>query len=295
MAENSSISWTHHTFNPWIGCTKVSPGCQFCYAEIFAGRYLKVGWGDKEPRHLTADTTWAKPLSWQKKAVKDKTRYRVFCASMADVFEDNDQLIPWRARLWDLIKATPNLDWLLLTKRAENYKKFFPWQWIHPNNFPKNIWLGTTICNQKEYNSNWIELKVFQEMTKASISFVSFEPLLGNIILHHGAPDWSIIGGESGFLKNARPMDLAWVKSMIAQIQAMDDKQHHIFFKQMGSQLAKKLKMADFKGEAGMQQLPPAYDWLKLQQIPLYNRIGNKEVSENHNQPTLFNHEKATC
>ncbi len=285
MAENSSISWTDHTFNPWMGCTKVSPGCQFCYAEVFSGRYMKVGWGDKASRHLTSDSTWAKPLAWQKAAVKNKTRYKVFCASLADVFEDNSQLLSWRDRLWDLILATPNLDWLILTKRPENYKKFFPYKWMYPGRFPQNIWLGTTICNQKEYNNNWLELKVFQNLYKVKISFVSFEPLLGNINLHYGAPDWSIIGGESGFLKNARPMDLAWVKNIIDQIQAMKGKDHHIFFKQMGSQLAKKLRMLDFKGEAGLHALPPAYDWLKLQQIPLQNKTTS---TNNNNQLTLL-------
>jgi len=279
MGEFSKISWTDHTFNAWIGCTKVSPGCRFCYAEEFANKYNFAKWGTA-PRYLTADSTWAKPLAWNKRAEKEKIRYRVFCSSLSDVMEDNPEVEQWRKRLFELILQTPHLDWLLLTKRSDNYWKFFPENWLC--NFPKNIWIGYTICTQKEYDEHYAHFRDFQIFTKASISFISFEPLLQPIILKLGAPDWSIIGGESGFLKNAREMNLAWVKSLIGQIQAMNDKKHHIFFKQMGSHLAKKLNMQDKKGETGIDKLPPAYDWLQLREIP------KVEIKEEQKTLSLF-------
>lgn len=266
MAENSKISWTNHTFNAWIGCTKVSPGCKFCYAEEYANKYRIAEWGEKKSRHLTADSTWAKPFVWDKKAAKANERHRVFCSSLSDVMEDNPQVEQWRQRLFDLILRTPNLDWLLLTKRPDNYWKFFPESWLR--NFPKNIWLGYSVCTQNEYDEHYAHFRDFQRFTKASVTFISFEPMLQPIILKMGAPDWNIIGGESGFLKNARPMQLSWVKSLIGQIQALQDKKHHIFFKQFGSHLAKDLKLVDKKGEFGIEKLPPSYDWLKLREIP---------------------------
>lgn len=284
MAENSKISWTDHTFNPWIGCSSVSPGCKFCYAEVFAGRYLKVRWGNN-PRHITAASTWKKPLHWQKMAEKNNTRYRVFCASLADVFEDNAELIQPRAELWKLISATPNLDWLLLTKRPENYEKFFPEDWLKKAGyFPQNIWLGTTICNQAEYDTNWAILKAFQSRYAVNVSFISFEPLLGRITLNNGAPDWSIIGGESGFLKDARPMELEWVQHLIKYIRALNDPSRKIFFKQFGTQLAKKLKLKDGKGENWEGQLSAMYNWLTVREIPFYTE--KKSIA--NPQPVLF-------
>lgn len=118
MAENSKIEWTDHTFNPWIGCTKVSPACDNCYAETFAKRTGGPKWGKDEPRRLTSHANWQKPLAWDRKAARLGVRYRVFCASLADVF---DVEVPddWRDRLLALIAATPHLDWLLLTKRPK--------------------------------------------------------------------------------------------------------------------------------------------------------------------------------
>jgi len=280
MAENSKISWTHHTFNPWIGCASVSPGCKFCYAETFAGRYLHVRWGN-HPRHLTAESTWSKPVAWHRKAVKENTRYRVFCASLADVFEDNNQVFEQRMKLWDLILATPHLDWLLLTKRPENFEKFFPETWLlKAGYFPQNIWLGTTVCNQTEYDKNWTILKGFQSKYGVNVSFISFEPLLSRITLNNGAPDWSIIGGESGFLKDARPMGLEWVQHLIKYIRALNDPSRKIFFKQLGTQLAKKLKLKDLKGESGLDALPPAYAWLKVREVPGELEQVKEEVNE---------------
>lgn len=122
MAENSAIEWTHHTFNPWRGCTKVSPGCANCYAERQSKRNPNVLgiWGDGGTRVVASDSYWREPLKWNRAAEQAWERHRVFCASMADVFEDRPELRMPRARLWQLITLTPYLDWLLLTKRPEN-------------------------------------------------------------------------------------------------------------------------------------------------------------------------------
>src|SRR5579859_1859246 len=123
MAANSKISWTDHTFNPWWGCVKVSPACDHCYAESFSKRVGQNIWGVDSPRRFFGDKHWTEPLKWNRDALKDFGRpARVFCASMADVFEVRDDLIPHRIRLFDLIKDTPNLLWNLLTKRAQEVK-----------------------------------------------------------------------------------------------------------------------------------------------------------------------------
>src|SRR5579862_1495352 len=141
MGRNSSIEWTHHTFNPWWGCAKVSPGCENCYAETWARRVGQDLWGVKNDRRFFTDKHWDEPLRWNEEAESDGERKRVFCASMADVFEDRADLKPWRERLWTLIEKTASLDWLLLTKRPQNISGFVPWK----DRWPQNIWLGTTV------------------------------------------------------------------------------------------------------------------------------------------------------
>ena len=120
MGANSKIEWTTHTFNPWWGCTKVSEACKHCYAEAWAKRVGQNVWGPKPERRLLSDNHWRQPLKWNRDAANAAERPRVFCASMADVFEDRDELIEHRDRLFDLIEATPKLDWLVLTKRPQN-------------------------------------------------------------------------------------------------------------------------------------------------------------------------------
>src|SRR6266404_3416295 len=125
MAENSKIEWCDHTFNPWIGCQKVSPGCDHCYAEAMMDkRYGRVKWGPHGERKRTSEDNWKKPLVWAKRA--NGHRPRVFCASLAD-WLDNRVAPRWRSDLGRLIEDTPELDWLLLTKRPENYEKLAPW------------------------------------------------------------------------------------------------------------------------------------------------------------------------
>ena len=128
MAENSGIEWTHHTFNPWIGCTKVSAACDHCYAEAWDKRFGGERWGPHAPR--TRTKTWGNPVKWNRQAEEQGKRFRVFCASLADVFDNHRSIDPaWRRELWLLIESTPHLDWLLLTKRPQNIAKMLPSDW----------------------------------------------------------------------------------------------------------------------------------------------------------------------
>jgi protein gp37 len=199
MTENSKIVWTDHTFNAWIGCTKVSPACDHCYAESGFGKRFGIEWGHDKPRRLTAESNWRKPLTWDRQAAASGTRARVFANSLSDVFDaevDN----AWRDRLMALIAVTPNLDWMLLTKRpkvARDYLTADPvglQDWInararemfHRPDVPEvgslplpNLWLGTTAENQKMADHR-IPLLLD---TPAARHFVSCEPLLGPVDL----------------------------------------------------------------------------------------------------------------
>jgi protein gp37 len=151
VGENSKIEWCDHTFNPWIGCQKVSPGCDHCYAEGWAKRSGLVKWGPHGERKRTSEANWRKPLQWAKAARDTGKRPRVFCASLADVF-DNQIQPSWRIELFAMIECTPELDWLLLTKRPENIERQAPifWQGLMPN-----VWLGTTAEDQERYDRRW--------------------------------------------------------------------------------------------------------------------------------------------
>jgi protein gp37 len=224
MAENTKIEWAHHTFNPWMGCTKVSPACDHCYAETWSRRMGKGNlWqGD---RQRTTPLNWRQPLKWNAACANAGIRQRVFCASLADVF-DNQVPAEWRDDLWTLIRRTSNLDWLLLTKRPQNIAKMLPPEW--PMNGWPNVWLGTTVENQEEANRRIPPLLAIP----ARIHFLSCEPLLGPVDLEHidvtppGARlatiipcletvsriDWVIVGGESG--GKARPMHPQWARNL---------------------------------------------------------------------------------
>lgn len=219
--ENSKIEWTTHTFNPWIGCTKVSPGCLNCYAEtLMAVRYGKVEWGKGKPRARTAPDNWRKPRQWNKAAAGLPERPRVFCASLAD-WLDEEVPIEWLGDLLTLIYDTPNLDWLLLTKRPENFYRLEEakiWSnyqssvaaWIDGTP-PRNVWVGTSIEDQT---------RAFERIPKlldipARVRFLSCEPLLGPLDLWLDTEDgihWVIVGGESG--RGARIMREEWALSL---------------------------------------------------------------------------------
>jgi protein gp37 len=216
MAKDSKIEWTHHTFNPWWGCTKVSPGCKHCYAEAWAKRVGSNVWGLKAGRRELSESYWKQPFAWNEEAKQRKVRARVFCASMADVFEDRRDLDSKRAKLWPIIEATPWLDWLLLTKRPENVLQFAPWE----SEWPKNVWIGATAENQR-----WLEKRIDKLLAiPAAVRFISAEPLLGPLDLSRSIRrgeyrlDWVIAGGESG--GKARPMNPEWARSLRDQCDA---------------------------------------------------------------------------
>ncbi|MDR8877280.1 phage Gp37/Gp68 family protein [Burkholderia multivorans] len=201
MAEGSKIEWTDHTFNPWIGCTKVSPACDHCYAEIErATKALHVVWGPGQRRHRTSAATWRDPRRWNAAHLEffaaHGRRQRVFCSSLAD-WADNEVSVEWLADLLELVRTTPNLDWLMLTKRIGNVMKRLravldyitadealsalqAWieRWI-AGEPPVNVWLGATVVNQHEANRDIPKLL----LTPARKRFLSMEPLLGPVDL----------------------------------------------------------------------------------------------------------------
>lgn len=223
VAENSKIEWTDHTFNPWVGCTKVSPACDNCYAESWAKRAGRGDlWHGSSPQR-TSESNWRKPVKWNAEAMKTGKRARVFCASLADVF-DNAVPAEWRSDLFKLIEATPHLDWLLLTKRIGNVRKLCGGVSAWPN-----VWLGATVVTQEEVDRDVPKLIA----TPAAVRFLSCEPLLEEISFRwapwrplgrtHSTDhldglrmlDWVIVGGESG--SKARPMSQQWVEQIRAQ------------------------------------------------------------------------------
>lgn len=209
MGKETSIEWTHHTFNPWWGCVRVSAACDHCYAETWAKRLGEDVWGAKSKRRFFGDAHWKEPLKWDRDAKAQNIRRRVFCASMADVFENRNDLIPHRLRLLELIDATPHLDWLLLTKRIHLVRKQLPKGY----ELPSNVWLGATVENQTAAGKR---LKYLLEFTTPSVRFLSCEPLLGPLDLREWLQfgptgkrvDWVIAGGESG--PGSRPMEPRW-------------------------------------------------------------------------------------
>ena len=254
MAENTKIEWTDHTFNPWEGCQKVGPGCDHCYAETRNARFAggtAINWGPGAPRRRTSASNWALPKRWNAQSdtfmAQHGRRQRVFCASLADVF-DNAVDPQWRADLFALIAATPNLDWLLLTKRIGNVRGMLA-ELAHGNDpdlslldmMPlPNVWLGATVVNQEEADRDIPKLLA----VPAAKRFLSIEPLLGTIDLGlcdcdkgsvagpGGAGgvtcpkcsgtggrmlDWVIVGGESG--PGARPIHPDWARSIRDQCE----------------------------------------------------------------------------
>jgi protein gp37 len=223
MGDTTEISWTDSTFNPWIGCQHVSPGCDHCYAEAQnAFRQWTAGgaWGPHAERRRTSAATWHKPRLWNAEApafARAHRRWRrVFCASLADVF-DNQAPKAWRADLFCLIRETPELDWQLLTKRPQNIARMLPADW--GEGYP-NVWLGTTAEDAERFRMRW---PILSRMP-AACRFVSYEPGIGplgaiDIGRANCLPDWIISGGESG--GHARVMQAAWARHVRDQCRAL--------------------------------------------------------------------------
>lgn len=287
MAENSKIEWTDHTFNPWTGCTKVSPGCDHCYAEGWAKRSGTVRWGAGEPRRRTTEANWRLPLKWNAQAEREGRRFRVFCSSLADVF-DNDAPEQWRADLFSLIAQTPQLDWLLLTKRIGNAAAMLDRiaylgttdSVLERMPLP-NVWLGATVVNQEEADRDIPKLL----QVPARVRFLSIEPMLGPIDLQRwlweccgnmqpgnnhgllgqepdyccGNPDprdalnWVICGGESG--PGARPAHPDWARSLRDQCAAAGV---GFFMKQMGGTRDKRGALENLPEDLRIREVPHA-------------------------------------
>lgn len=245
MAANSKIEWTDHTFNAWVGCERLSPACDWCYAEAWARRTGNPDLWNGERRRTTA-AYWRQPFKWNEAAQAAGHSARVFCCSLADVF-DNQVPSEWRSDLLNLICETPWLEWQLLTKRPQNILKM-----LKPGELPNNAALGTTCEDQTRADQRVRQLLEAATTLSALYTFVSCEPLLGPVKLKwvrmhtdnprfyvhdwltgktqygqddgsviYGAAgkiDWVICGGESG--PNARPMDPAWARSLRDQCDA---------------------------------------------------------------------------
>lgn len=261
MSENTKIEWCDHTFNPWEGCTKVSEGCKNCYAEARDKRWhggTAVHWGKGAPRRRTSEANWKLPLKWNREAAETGIRPRVFCASLADWLDD-EVPVEWLSDLLELIEATQHLDWLLLTKRPENFHvrmmqvvdftekvgvAEFAYAWLGQKEDrvlkavaaepPPNVWIGTTVENQEQADKRVPKVLAIP----ATVRFLSCEPLLGavdlvnldgfNLLCDCGL-DWVICGGESGH--GARPMHADWARTLRDQCK---EAEVPFLFKQWG-------------------------------------------------------------
>ena len=313
MAELTAIQWATHTFNPWIGCTKVHAGCTSCYAEAdMDHRRGRVAWGPSGTRSRTSDANWREPLKWNRKAECNCgasglgpkqcefceggcERPRVFCASLADVFEDwqgkivdhqgnqlrrcgcsdDPQTRPitepitclrcgstsrpltmrdCRCDLLGIINQTPNLDWLLLTKRPENVCRMMAAATNNINHF--NIWLGTSVSDQETAEQYVGELAKLRDLVP--VLFVSYEPALGPVdwgsVRGFSKVDWLIMGGESG--PNARDCSIEWIASSIEQCRAAGVAP---FVKQLGKRSAEYLDRPSGPNGKGQES-----KWLQL-------------------------------
>lgn len=259
MAENSNISWTNHTFNPWIGCTKVGPGCDNCYAETWDQRSDGLRWGPKADRTKTRPGNWSKPVTWNHKAIKAGVRERVFVASLADVFDNHASILDeWRVELAALIRRCHQLDWLLLSKRAGNVSRYL--KLMFPDGVPSNVIVGATIVNQDDADRDIPKLLKAKRDCAISRVFLSMEPLIGQVNLRAvgkeridalAGPDkvdWVITGGESGAF--ARLMRKEWVTSLRDQCVEAGTAFH---FKQWGEYLA----ADEYRSEMGQAKLAP--------------------------------------
>lgn len=262
MAKETKISWCDSTFNPFIGCTKIGPGCDHCYAEVQDSRKRWGGtthWGAGVARYRTSASNWAQPLKWNKAAAASGKVHRVFCASLAD-FADNDVDPDWQRDLARLIAQTPSLFWLLCTKRIGNVPALYR-QWMREG-FPPNVRILITICNQEEADRDIPKL-----LALPCKNGISYEPALGPVDWSRwlgsqcdrgsvpgphgfggvtcprcggnraldgcGGLEWIIVGGESAQGGHqARPFDIAWARDTITQCKAAGVP---VFVKQLGS------------------------------------------------------------
>lgn len=241
MGEVTGIGWTDHTWSPWWGCTQISPACDFCYAKALDRRVGGDHWGTGKERRQMSDGHWRAPLKWNKAVPVGETRF-VF-PSMCDPF-DNEVPAEWRARFFDLIRATPNLTWLLLTKRPGNIDCLSDEVGGLP---PVSAAIGCTVVTQEEADRD--VHKLLAAGGPHRLRFLSIEPMLGPVTLQESwlrdhetdnngpvwsALSWVICGGESG--PTPRPMKAEWARTLRDQCEAEDVP---FFFKQWGGRTPK--------------------------------------------------------
>lgn len=215
MGKVSAIEWTDATFNGWIGCEEIAPECVNCYARKLVARMKNGASLWQGARRRTSERYWKQPLEWARTLPAEfGRRPRVFCHSLADVF---DKVVgpAWRGDLFKLIAATPELDWLLLTKRIGNAPRMLAE--IGVTQLPQNVWLGVTAGTRRALERDVPKLA----QIPATIHFVSAEPLLEELLdLDAYLPliDWLIIGGESG--PKARTFTLGHGKTAVRAARA---------------------------------------------------------------------------
>ncbi len=235
--EYTKISWADLTFNGWWGCVKVSPACRFCYAEPWSVRWGNDIWGKRKPRRLFGAKHWAQPRTWNRRArAKHGRPLTVFCGSMKDVFEDHPMLPPERAKLWPLIEETPDLRWMLTTKRPENAAAMVPEHWMR-DGWPGHVWLCVSAETQRFADER---IPIAIDLPVNGVRFISAEPLLEPLdvsrYLGPGRIDWVITGGGSG--QDHRRTELDWIRGLRDQADALGALFH---LKQLGQELANDL------------------------------------------------------
>jgi protein gp37 len=254
----TTIAWTDKTYNPWIGCQQVTEAeCGDCYAKRWAERHHLDVWGSLSGSHRHLTTTFHDPRAWNREAQQTGQRVKVFCASLADVFEPHPEVAEARKRLWTLIEETPSLDWQLLTKRPKFTGRLVPHSWLH--HWPAHVWIGTSVGIQAAAAQR---IPYLLEVP-APIRFLSCEPLVEQVTLapwvQQGSITWVICGGYSG--AQHRPMSLSWARHLRDECQA-----YHIafFMKQMGSVYARAHGLHHPKGE-DLAAFPPD---LRIREFP---------------------------
>jgi protein gp37 len=246
MAKKTGIEWADATFNFAIGCTEVSPGCTNCYAKTLNNRMKWAeGWGPGKARYRTSEKNWDAVRAWNKQAKNANRRPRVFCSSLADWLDDEIP-VTWLADLLLLIDETPNLDWLMLTKRPQNFvprmqavldsgigdtRLIVPDLWLK-GRAPENVWFGVSTEDQQRVDERIPALLKIP----ATVRWLSVEPLLGPVRLpltrEVDRINWVVVGGESG--ANARGCNTEWVRSILYQCDLWGVP---FFFKQWGTKL----------------------------------------------------------
>lgn len=263
MGKLTGIEWTDHTFNPWWGCVKISPACDNCYAanqDAWLSGKGNEHWGPHSERRFFGGRHWNEPRRWDRQAAKDGVRRRVFCLSMGDVFERRPDLELPRRRLLRLIEETPNLDWLLLTKRPQNIEHMVTPDWLAERG---NVWLGVTAENQKELERRAQHLLRWRR--HVPVLFLSCEPLLGplNLKPYLQMIDWVIVGGESQ--AGARPTQPEWVRSIRNQVLDGPSRPD-LFVKQLGEAWQGDRLVRLTKKGAALEELPKD---LRYREVPL--------------------------